>query len=327
MEKPQNNLSKIHSIVTASPYKPYRYAVKGIENQMNQFWINRISDSLSSSSSRFIEANSGNQLDGFIVISDLPWDSNIFKTRMASISEFVLNPNCQDKELVAHILLERAILSAKKDDYQFLLCKVYTDDLVTIHALEWADFLLVDTLLDYEVDFRKTPFDKIMRPTTSDDIILRFAKLEDEKELSDLARASFTNHFGRYHSDPKIPRSLATQVYVEWMHSCLRGYADYFVLAEIEGKIAGLIIWKRTSNLERTIPVRLNHLSISAIHPEFFGKRLFSLLTYEGMKLLNQESDIIEGPTHINNYAVQRGYTRLGWQIGDARHSFHKWLD
>ena len=327
MENPSRNFSKIEPILATSPFKPFRYAAKGVEREMDQFWFNRISNSLHAESSQFIEMNYGDQLDGFIVINDLLWDSNIFKTRMASISEFVLDSNCSRKELVAGELVEKAIISAKNDGYKFLLCKVYTDDLVTIHALERTGFLLVDTLLDYYVDFRKTPFNKIPEQNPAEDTIIRFARLEDGNELTELAKASFVNHYGRYHSDPRIPRNLATQVYVEWMHSCLRGYADYFVLAEIEGKIAGLSIWKKTSDLEKTIPVRINHYSIGAIHPDYFGKKLFSLLTYEGMKLLNQESDIIEGPTHINNYGVQRGYTRLGWQIGDARHSFHKWLD
>ena len=326
MDNPKSKLSEIKPVLTSSPYRPYRYVANGFEGELDQFWFNRITATFNAQSSQLIEMNSEDRLDGFIVINDLPWDSNIFKTRMASISEFVLDSGCSRKEIVAGNLIEKAIISAKKDGYQFLLCKVYTDDLVAIHALERAGFLLVDTLLDYQVDFRKTPFNKIPEQNPAEDTIIRFASLKDENELSELANAAFVNHFGRYHSDPRISRSLATQVYVEWMHSCLRGYADYFILAEINGKITGLSIWKKTSNLEKSLPVRIDHYSIGAIHPEFFGRKLFSLLTYEGMKLLNQESDIIEGPTHINNYAVQRGYARLGWQIGDARHSFHKWL-
>jgi hypothetical protein len=324
---PQTDLNKIRSVLTASPFKPFRYIAKGIESEMDQFWLNRIADSLKADKSQLIELNSGDQSDGFIVINDLPWDSNILGTKMASISEFVLNPSCTSKESVAGDLLERTITFAKNNGYHFLLCKVYTNDIVSIHALEKAGFLLVDTLLEYEVDFRKTPFINISEPNPSEEIAIRFAKMEDEMEISELAKAAFANHFGRYHSDPRIPRNLATQVYEEWMHSSLRGYADYFVLAEINGKIAGLSIWKKTSDLEKTIPVRISHYSIGAILPNFYGKKLFSILSFEGMKLLNQESDIIEVSTHINNYPVQRALTRLGWQIGDARHSFHKWLD
>jgi len=42
--------------------------------------------------------------------------------------------------------------------------------------------------------------------------------------------------------------------------------------------------------------------------------------------LLDGIADCIEGPTHVNNYPVQRGYTKLLWRICDAHHSFHKWL-
>jgi hypothetical protein len=327
MDNSKMKLDGIKSNLVVSSFGPFRYAAKGVENEMLEFWLNKIADSLNKNLSFLIDMNSNHGLDGFIVLNDLPWDSNIFKTRMATFSEFVLNSDCCNKEAVAAGLVEKAINIAKINGFQFILCKVYTDDLVVIHALERAGFLLVDTLLDYQVEFRKTPFNKIPEQIPAEDTIIRLARIEDEKELSELARASFVNHFGRYHSDPKIPRDLAINVYVEWMHSCLRGYADYFVLAEIEGKIAGLTIWKKSNKLEKTIPVRINHYSIGAIHPDYFGRKLFSLLTYEGMKLLNNESDFIEGPTHINNYAVQRGYSRLGWQIGDARHSFHKWLD
>jgi hypothetical protein len=327
MKTTPRNLNNIQSVLTASPFKPFRYISKGIESEINHFWFNRITDSLKSDKSQLIEINSGDRLEGFILINDLPWDSRILKTNMACISEFVLNPNCNSKELVAGEVLEKAIAVAKNDGYQFLLCKVYTNDLVAIHALEKAGFLLVDTLLEYEVDFRKTPFNDIHEQNPSEDIIIRFAKMKDELEISELAKAAFANHFGRYHSDPRIPRNLATQVYAEWMHSSLRGYADHFVIADVAGKIAGLSIWKKTSDLEKTLPVRISHYSIGAILPDYFGKKLFSILSFEGMKLLNKESDIIEVSTHINNYPVQRALTRLGWQIGDARHSFHKWLD
>jgi hypothetical protein len=44
------------------------------------------------------------------------------------------------------------------------------------------------------------------------------------------------------------------------------------------------------------------------------------------MEKLRSSADWIEGPTHIGNHAVQRGYLRLGWRIAGAQHSFHKWL-
>ena len=46
------------------------------------------------------------------------------------------------------------------------------------------------------------------------------------------------------------------------------------------------------------------------------------------MQSLEGSADVIEGPTHINNYGVQFGYAKMGWRVlSDARHSFHKWID
>ena len=149
----------------------------------------------------------------------------------------------------------------------------------------------------------------------------------NEGQLERLAEASFKNHFGRYHSDPRIPLEKAIQVYVEWMRSCIRGYADFILVAEIDKRIAGVSTWKKASILEKDLSLRISHYNIGAVHPDFSGMGLFSNLTYAGMQIFKDSADIIEGPTHVNNYPVQRGYQRLGWQVFDARHSFHKWLD
>jgi hypothetical protein len=34
----------------------------------------------------------------------------------------------------------------------------------------------------------------------------------------------------------------------------------------------------------------------------------------------------LEGPTHIDNHAVQRGLEKLGWKRAGTQTSFHKWL-
>jgi hypothetical protein len=328
MKTNKPSLEKIDHILAGSAFRPFRYVSTGGKGADTiTYWQAKVLESLANKSAILITEETNDSMDGFILIKELNWDSRIFNARMASIDEFIINEASIQKESIADGLIKKAILQAGKSGYQFLLCKVFTDDIVSIHALEKAGFLLVDTLLDYQVDFKRNPFASIRAPEYADEITIRFARESDDAELAELARAAFANHFGRYHSDARIPKVQATQTYIEWMHSSLHGYADYFVLAEIGNKIAGLSIWKKTSEMEKCLPLRLGHYSIGAIHPEFFGKKLFSILTYEGMKLLQPDVDMIEGPTHINNYAVQRGYSRLGWQIGDARHSFHKWLD
>jgi RimJ/RimL family protein N-acetyltransferase len=318
----------IEPLLSNSSFKPYRYLAKGSENHIDQFWINRIAKKTDINKTKSFIAEFSDTPLGFISIRDLPWDSKVFNIAMASITEFVVDPTFGIQYEIGQLLMNEAINWAKQQNYKFLLCKTYSDDITSIHILENSGFILVDTLLDYAIDFRKTHFDDIPpQQIISEDISIRSARPDDEQELVILAKDSFQNHFGRYHSDPNISRENAIKVYTEWMRSSLNGYSDYFLLAEIGGQIAGLSVWKKPTDEEKTIPTRISHYSIGAIHPNFFGRKLFTLLTYEGMKILQGQTDLIDGPTHINNYPVQRGYSRLNWQIYDARHSFHKWLD
>jgi hypothetical protein len=116
------------------------------------------------------------------------------------------------------------------------------------------------------------------------------------------------------------------QMYEEWIKSSIDGYADWIIVAEYESRIAGYSVWKKPSPLEQEHGVRVGHYSIGAVHPDYFGKGVFSSVTFTGMGLFEGIADCIDGPTHINNYPVQQGYSKLSWKIRDAQHSFHKWL-
>ena len=119
---------------------------------------------------------------------------------------------------------------------------------------------------------------------------------------------------------------LATRIYEEWIVSCAKGWADSVYVVTNGKRVAGYSAWKKPSAVDVSHGFRLGHYSIGAVHPDFFGRGLFKALTHAGMEGLCEFADWIEGPTHIENHPVQRGYLRLGWQIGGAQHSFHKWL-
>jgi hypothetical protein len=228
---------------------------------------------------------------------------------------------------LALALLDYALFRAMDNGIQFLLGKTYTNDIATIHAFESRGFLLMDTILDCYYDYRLTPFASLPKPVVGEGITLRLAASADRDELVAVARLAFREHYGRFHADEQIGREVATRAYEQWIHSSMDGYANWIHVAVIAGKIVGFSIWKRPSPLESQLKVCVGHYSIAGIHPDYYRRGLFSALTYEGMKSMDGIADIVEGPTHINNYSVQSVYSKLHWRVGiDARHSFHKWL-
>jgi ribosomal protein S18 acetylase RimI-like enzyme len=318
----KNNFEEIFKIVESSRYFPMRY-IKGREKNARALWREDIQNKFSKGALGLMIMED-KVVKGFSMLDGLPWDSDVFGKRMGTISCMEIDPCVHAKQ--ASDLLNSIIELARREGYEFLLSKTYTDNVQSVHLFEGAGFKLVDTLLDFvweKEDFAST---RENGKETMREFEISFAEKRDEEELRRIAKSAFGGHFGRYHSDPNISREKACSVYEEWISSSLKGYADYFLVAKRGGEIAGYSIWKKQSSLEAKYEMGIGHYSIAGISPKFQGKGLFSLLTSEGMALLEKDIERIEGPTHINNYPVQRGYTKLGWRIVDAKHSFHKWM-
>ncbi len=302
-------------------HHPYRYLINK-KNDVIAFWKQDIEKRIKEGGELYFGISNSDDLKCFALLEELPWDSKIFGTKMAALTylTFSKDYNVYEANKFVNWLLSRA----QEKGFKFLLSKVNTDNMLSIHSLEGNNFLLVDTLLDFIWQKSENSLGK--EEMGNERIKIEEATLNDECELKEIAKKAFMKHFGRYHSDPKIPKDKANSVYEEWISSSLRGYADYFYIARIDGKVAGYSIWKKPSELEKVNNLSLGHYSIASVSENYRGMGIFKALTYAGMKALGREVDTIEGPTHINNYPVQKGYISLGWKIGDARHSFHKWL-
>jgi GNAT superfamily N-acetyltransferase len=265
------------------------------------------------------------QLVGMACLENLSWDSKIYNKRMGTINHLFHTENDTNPKALYHSLLSYITEQAYEAGYDFLLCKTLTDHIDLIHALQKTEFLLVDTLLDYLYRYDYKPLETIAPPHEDWQTLVREARAEDLDVLLAIAKASFGNHFGRYHADERTSNEVATRVYQEWIRASLAGYGDLILVAEIDGQVAGYTVWRNPSEQDLILG-RLAHYSIAGIHPDYAGHGLFRVLTYAGMHYLQLQADYIIGPTHINNYPVQRGYEKLGWRIYEARHSFHKWL-
>lgn len=318
----------LRPLLAGSIFSPMRYLERELGADLADFWSSFIADLAAGSAARALLAARGGTPLGLLIYADNPWETNLFGRKAVTINAFLVDSSAPDRLSIAQSLLDHALRDAVSRGTKFLLGKTYTDDLTSIHAFESRGFQLMDTVVDCTYDYRRTPLASIQPPALPEGVSLRLAVPADRDELSTVAGASFREHFGRYHADERLGHDLATRAYEQWMRSSLDGYADWIHLALAGGRIVGFSIWKRPSKAESQLRVRVGHYSIAGIHPDFHGKGLFTALTYAGMQSLAGIADVIEGPTHINNYGVQFGYAKMGWRVlSDARHSFHKWID
>jgi hypothetical protein len=323
---PLEHIGQVKPLLERSRFKPYRFFLRELKGELDSFWVHEIADLCAEERGKVFAATRGSQIVGLLVYTDLPWDTRVLGNRMGALKYVVVEPDFPQKEEVLEQLLDRTINWVISQGIEFLMCKTYADDMVTVHALEKKGFLLMDTLADYLYDSRRYPLEEVSPPPLPQGATIRLAGEDDLEELMTVARAAFRDYYGRFHSDERISNQQALQVYEEWIRSSCEGYADWIPIAEIEGRIAGYIVCRKPSTLEQSLTVRIGHCSIVGIHPDYHGLALFSILTHAAMELLDEVSDCVEGPTHVNNYPFHWGMEKLPWRIYDAHHSFHKWL-
>jgi len=321
-----DGFEELRSMIASSSQLPFRFFGNESKEKLTSLKLKEISEVARSESGRVFSWTEAGNVLGVAACSDLPWESKIVGNRMGVLKCVAFSAEAPRPGDVLDGLLASAIPYAESQGIEFLLCKAYSDDIPLIHALERNQFLLVDTMLDFVCDFTRHPVRNAPQPRLPEGFTIRPAEDGDVNALKNLGGAAFGAHFGRFHSDERIPAKAARSVYEHWMEAVCTGYADWLLVADYKGTIAGCSAWKSPSPSEQTLCLGVGHYSIAGIHPDFSGLGLFTALTRAGMDLFAGTVRFIDGPTHINNYPVQRGYTKLGWTISDARHSFHRWL-
>jgi len=262
-------------------------------------------------------------------IQPQPWESEVLSAPAFSLNAWLFADPCELSPAALDALIQGALHSVRHPGESVLVAaKCWASDIPLVHALERNGFLLMDTAVDVLYDPIVGKRTESVSTPLPDGLALRLAGPEDSAALRALAGLAFARHFGRFHSDPRIGRERATVVYQEWICACLDGWADFvFVVEDLATKeLAGFSAWKRPSARAQSLQLPLGHYSIGAVSPAFSGRGLFKNLTLAGTKALG-ENLAVEGPTHLHNLAVQRGYLSLGWKIADSRHTFHAWLE
>ena len=316
-----DDVDRLQNFASLPLYASLDYSRSEIESR----WRDEIRELLLSESAIGIIAETSGTISGLVICTPLSWESPLLGKSMWAIKHLGVASRPGDASSVATSLVAEVVRRVGDRDGDFLLCRAIPSDTAIIHALESNGFLLMDTLLNFVFDCRASG-SNCHRQQIPESFELRLATTSDTEPLAEVAHSSFTGHFGRFHADPRIGRAAAARIYEEWIRSCANGWADWIIVAIHGGRIAGYSAWKKPSALDARHGIRLGHYSIGAVHPDFFGRGLFTALTHAGMEQVCSSADWIEAPTHVDNLAVQRGFLRLDWRIAGTQHSFHKWL-
>jgi len=310
-------------------FKPLSYLPYLKRAQVEGYWMDEISETAADTSSAVFIARVSGRIAGFAVCAESPWDIRVIGRRIGALKQLAADAENSSGGNVVEALVEETIRHAAKCGIECLTVNVHPRDSATIHSLERNGFLLMDTLVYYLFDFSRTPFDQLIAPRQIGGLSTRLGAPADLPKILEIAERAFKNHFGRYNADARMPPGAAKDVYREWARSSFSGWADWVMIAEVRGRIAGYAVWRKASALEAKHGLDIIHYNLVAVHPHFAGRGVFAVLSYDGMRMLRmlqQYANHVVAPTHVTHSAVHRLCFEFGGHISGSRHSFHKWL-
>ena len=145
----------------------------------------------------------------------------------------------------------------------------------------------------------------------------------DDEQVRQVAAESFRGYFGHYHADPRLDSRLCDEVYVSWaVRSCLsREVAGEVLVAELDGRVAGMATLRMNDSEE-------GEGVLFGVAPAAQGHGIYRSFMIRAMEWCRaQGATRMVVSTQITNLAVQKVWTRVGFEPSHAYYTFHKWFD
>jgi GNAT superfamily N-acetyltransferase len=201
---------------------------------------------------------------------------------------------------------------------RLLMVRCPAEHLQAAQVLEELGCRVMDVLVYYAHDLRKPPI-----PVDTNDVAVRGLRPEDADRVEAVARESFKGYFGHYHADPRVDSTLADEVYVSWAHrSCVsREVAAEVLIADDGDALLGFFTLRRNSENE-------GEGVLCGVAPAAQGRGIYRSFMIRGMEWCAQQglSSMVVS-TQLTNIAVQKVWSRLGFEPQKSYLTFHKWLD
>lgn len=219
---------------------------------------------------------------------------------------------------VTAALLPAVLDVCRRERVALLIARCDAADVAAAQALEAAGGFLTDTLVYYARTLADAP-----EPVEHGAPPVRPVRPGEEGTVEAVAAAAFRGYLGHYHADPRLDRAACDAVYTSWaLRSCrLREVADEVLVAERDGRIVGFATLKLNGPEE-------GEGILFGVAPEAQGLGVYRALMVNGLAWCRAKgARRMVVSTQITNAAVQRVWTRLGFELRHAVYTFHAWFD
>ena len=151
---------------------------------------------------------------------------------------------------------------------------------------------------------------------------MRALQAEEAGAVVAIAREAFSGYLGHYHSDPRLDRRQCDEVYIDWAHrTCASSDPAQGVLVAAEQGRVLAFATMRVNSAEEGEGV------LFGVAPAAQGRGIYRSLMLAGMRWCGERGCArMVVSTQVTNVAVQKVWTRVGFEPSAAYYTFHKWF-
>ena len=214
--------------------------------------------------------------------------------------------------------LPQALAFCKNQSVKLLSARCQADQLDVVQEMERMGFILTDTLVYYVRNLKNKPL-----PQLNTSIEIRPMTIGENEQVQSIAEKAFNNYISHYHADKRLDRKHCDDTYKDWARNACNHRDD----------TQDVLVAIREGMLSAFATLRMNDHKqgegiLFAVSPSAQGSGLYKALMIAGMhwcaELRAQEMIV---STQIINIAVQKVWSRLGFEPRNYVYTFHKWFD
>jgi len=218
---------------------------------------------------------------------------------------------------VTAMMLPQTLAFCRSNGVQLLIARCRTEELAAAQALERAGARLMDTLVYYVRVIVKGEL-----PENTCKVVIRPVRPGEDEAVRRVAAESFRGYRGHYHADPRLDPAKCDEAYQSWaQRSCLSRDVAGEVLVADDGAVAGFATLRLNEPAE-------GEGVLFAVAPRVQGAGVYKAFMLEGMRWCRfQGAKRMVVSTQVTNLAVQKVWTRLGFEPSHSYYTFHLWFD
>lgn len=297
-------------LIEAWPYKPLARHSSWNAPKLFAFAVGRIVRTLESENTSAWMMMRRGEAHGFAALSMLPWDSGQIGFVAARIDYLVAGGSYDEQHDIKKALLKQLLSEAPKRGVWHLSVRVDASDISSLHVLEQAGFITVDSILTFALDLSNHQPAEL--PVN---FKVRLATAADAEQTAALALGAYSQD--RFHSDPLINKNRADKLHANWLrNSCTGDAADAVFLAEDRTGLLGFVTCSLQRDTATCLGQMVGTIVLVASAERARGRGVGQATTNAALKWFREQGcEVVEVGTQLRNITASRLYQKCGFRL------------